>query len=134
MKKHFVKFYSPGTLVSEETSIEIGSWDVREAIELSKGIKERHGATPFAFDFITMDRGDDDLNAKEVDRSQRYFLGGKILTLDEIKRKNDPADSILISNMECNGWDRVIENNNSWKTVQPLRENDIVLEYEANSN
>jgi len=37
---------------------------------------------------------------------------------------------ILISNMENNGYDKIIVNTNSWKWTQPLRESDIVLQYE----
>jgi len=57
-----------------------------------------------------------------------FYLGGKILTLQDIKNRNNPNDSILISNMEINKWYCVVENNNSWKTIQPLREDDIILD------
>ena len=129
MKKHFVIFYSPGTFVSEESSKPIQSWDTKEAIKLAKDIKERHGAAPFGFQFTTRERKEDELDSKEIKRSNMYFLGGKIFTLEDIKQRNDPKDNILISNMECNGWDRVIENNNSWKITQPFEKDSVLLNY-----
>ena len=71
MKKHFVTFFSPGTFVSETTEKEIDSWDVEKAKELARSIKERHGATPYGFRFITRSRNDDELDSKVSDRSNK---------------------------------------------------------------
>lgn len=128
MEKHFVTFFSPGTFVHEETTKPIDSWDVETANDMAKGIKERHGATPFAFQFSTRARADDELDSRTVERSPTYYLGGTVLSLQDVKDRGDPKDRILISNMEGNGWDHVIENRNSWKIVQPLNKDDVVLE------
>jgi hypothetical protein len=127
MKRHFVQFFSPGTLVAERTTKPIDSWNTEKAVEMSKEIKERYNALPYGFCFITRERKPGELDSSEVKRSPMYYLGGKILTLEEIKARNDPKDKILISNMEGNGWNKVVENNNSWKWVQPLEKDDIVL-------
>lgn len=129
MKKHFVLFYSPGTFVSETTEKEIDSWDVEKAKKLARSIKERHNASPYGFCFITRERRDDELDSKVTKTSNTYFLGGKVLTLNDILAKDDPNDRILISNMKNNGWDRVIENTNSWKVTLPLKSDDIILEW-----
>jgi hypothetical protein len=129
MKKHFVIFFSPGAIVSEKTKKDIDCWDVGKAVQMARSIKERHGATPYGFQFTTRERMDNELDSKEVDRSGTYFLGGEVLTLEDIKKRNDPKDSILISNMEVNGWDRVIENNNSWKITQPMKTIDKVVSF-----
>ena len=129
MKKHFVMFYSPGTFVSEMTEKEIDSWDVEKAKELAHSIKERHNATPFGFRFITRSRNDDELDSKITEKSNMYYLGGKIRHLDFIILENNPDERILISNMKMNGWDRVVENTNSWKVTQPLEKDDVVLEW-----
>ena len=115
---------SPGTFLSEETSKKIGSWDVGEAIEMSKSIRERHGARPYGFYFSTRGREDDELDSKEIDSSPMYFLGGKVLTLKGVEDENKHENSILISNMKCNGWEKVIKVKN---IVQPLMEGDVVL-------
>lgn len=127
MKKHFVTFFSPGTFVAETTTKEIDLWDVERAMEMSGSVLERHNALPYGFQFTTRERGDNDFDSKEVARSGMYYLGGEVLTIDELKRRNDPDDRILISNMEANGWGRVVVNTNSWKWTQPLSDNDVVL-------
>jgi hypothetical protein len=129
MKKHFVVFNSPGTLVSEQTTREILSWDVEEAKKMARDIKERHGATPYGFHFITRARSDDELDSRVVGRSGTYFLGGTVKTLGEIKAECDPENNILISNMEINGWDRVIENNNSFRSTLPFTDEDTRLDW-----
>lgn len=129
MEKHFVHFLSPGTFVHEESKREIEAWDIDKAKELARGIKERHGATPFAFYFTTRTRDQDDFDSKETSRSSRYYLGGKIETIDDVRKRNDPSERILLSNMECNGWDRIIVNTNSWKITQPLDNDDVVLDF-----
>jgi hypothetical protein len=58
------------------------------------------------------------------------FHGGKIETLTDVKERNDPDERILLSNMECNKWDRIITNTNSWKVTQPLLAEDVVLDWE----
>ncbi len=130
MIKHFVTFLSPGTIVAEHTTKPIKSWHVVSAKRMAKRIKERHAATPYGFYFTTRDRGENDFDSKETDRSPMYYLGGEVLTLEEVKAKKDPKLSTLIRNMEGNGWERVITNNNSWQWTQPLRKEDIVLDYE----
>lgn len=127
MKKHFVIFCSPGTLTAETSEKSIKSWNVDDAIKMSLEITERHGATPYGFYFITRERKSKDLDSKVVKNSGMYYLGGKIETLEEIKAKNNPEDKILISNMECNGYKKIVTNYNSYKWTQPLFDGDIVL-------
>lgn len=127
MKKHFVKFFSPGTFVAEETTKPIESWDVDKAVEMSKDIKERYGAVPYGFCFVTRQRKDDELDSEEVARSGMYYLGGEVFTVEDIEQRNDPDEKILLSNMKGNGWDKIVVNTNSWKWTQPLNKNDQVL-------
>jgi len=130
MKADFVTFLSPGTFFHEDTTKPIESWDVERAKEMAREIKERHGATPFAFYFTTRARGENELDSSQVAKSCTYYLGGKIETLAEVEARNDPKESILRSNMRCNGWDRIITNTNSWKVTQPLNADDVVLDWE----
>lgn len=61
MQKHFVRFLSPGTFVAEETTLQIDSWDVEAAKRKAGSVTERYNATPYAFQFITRERGEDDV-------------------------------------------------------------------------
>ena len=128
MEKNFVKYLSPGSFVSEETIKPIDSWDVKTAIEMAREIKERHGATPYGFVFITKSRTDEELDSSITETSPMHYLGGKVYTLQEIKERKNRNDEILIRNMECNGWDCVIENNNSYKYTAIFKDNDILLD------
>lgn len=121
--RHYVIFYSPGTFFAETSIYRIGSLDVEKAISMSQSIRERHGATPYAFQFKTTG-----LKRIRSRYSPMYFLGGKIRTLKSIKRKNDPDERILTSNMECNGWNEVIENRNSYKITLPFEEDCVLIE------
>ncbi len=127
MLKHKVVFFSPGTFFAETTEKEIDSWDVDTAKQMARTIKERHGATPYGFRFETWERGQNDWEPKRTKVSGTYFLGGKILALEDIP--NTPENKILRSNMTLNNWDYVIENTNSWKIVLPYEKNDVLLEF-----
>lgn len=124
MQKHFVTFYSPGSFVSESTSKEIDAWSVDLAVRMAKDIKERHGATPYGFNFKT--RESDGWSPKTVKESGMYYLGGKLLRLIDIPDTKE--NSILRDNMRFNNYDYVIENTNSWKITLPFyKDKDTLL-------
>lgn len=129
MKKHFVEFFSPGTFVSERTRKEISSWSVELAVSMVGNISERHGATPYGFQFLTMESNG--WEPEEVSRSGMHWLGGKVFTLKNIEDRNNPEDYVLISNMKNNGFDRIIENNNSWKFTGFFGDDDVLLDYQV---
>lgn len=131
MEKHFVKFFSAGTFVAEQTVKEIDSWDVDKAIEMSKEITERYGAKPYGFRFFTKGRTESDLDSKVVAQSGTYFINGVVETLEDIKAKRNPNNRILISNMECNGWDKVVTTYNPYKWTQPFETNDTIVTVES---
>ena len=128
MKRHFVTFFSPGTLVSEQTTRDIESWDVPKAQEMAQGITERYDAVPYGFQFSTRTRNAEDLDSRVSKRSSMYYINCKVETLAEIEKRNDPKEKILLENMRCNGWDSVVVSTKGWKWTQPLQGNDVVLE------
>lgn len=142
VSKHFVEFYSPGTMFfdfyspgtmfSEVTEKPIDSWDVEKAKEMALGITERHGATPHSFRFTTRSRGTKDLDSKETKKSCLYHLGGKIYTLPQVESRNARDEEILRSNMRCNGIKSIVVNTNSWKSVLPFGDGDVMLDFKPN--
>lgn len=129
VQQHFVNFCSPGTFVSEVTSRPVDAWDVDAAKAAATEIIERHGARPYGFYFTTRGRGDGDLDSKEIAKSNFYYLGGRIETIDEVRARADPKERILLSNMEGNGIDRIIINDNSWRFTTGLRDDDVILDF-----
>ncbi len=129
MIQHFVTFYSPGTFCSETSTRPVTAWNTDEAVALVHDIKERHGATPFGFRFTTRERGEADLDSKETKSSAMYYLGGIVETLEQVKARAAPEDSILVSNMEINKYNRIITNTNSYKFTIALNDDDIVLDF-----
>jgi hypothetical protein len=129
MQQHYVTYLSPGTFVSEQTTNPIDAWDVEAAADAAHFIKERHGAVPYGFYFTTRARNDDELDAKEVARSSMYYLGGRIETREEVEARNDPKENILRANMRCNGVERIIVNDNSWRFITGLKSTDVVLDW-----
>jgi hypothetical protein len=131
MEQHFVTYYSPGTFVAETSIRKIDSWNVDEAMRVARSIGERYSATPYGFKFSTRSRGEDDLDSRVTKESPMYYLGGKVETLADVKARATEKDRILVSNMEGNGYRRIITNDNSWRWTQPLNDDDIVLDYEV---
>lgn len=127
MIRHFVTFYSPGTFFAEQTEKPIESWDVDTAKAMAEKITERHNAKPYGFRFSTRSRGPNDLDSKVTKTSGMHYLHGKIETLAEIKARRNPDDRILISNMEMNGWDRVITSTKGWRWSQPFTAEDVLV-------
>lgn len=128
MKKHFVVFLSPGTFCSEKTSKEIESWDIEKAKQMSKDIVERYGSHPFCFYFTTMSNDDDNWSPKQIDKSGRYYINGKVRTFEEVVKDNFHDEESLRLNMKYNEWDKVVTTFTPWKNVQPFEDGDQIVE------
>jgi hypothetical protein len=126
MTKHFVIFLSPGTFFSEQTEKPIDSWDVDKAVKLSRRITERYNAKPYGFQFTTRERGEGDLDSKETKRSGTYYLGGRVMTFEDVEREM-PDEKILMSNMKCNEYEKVVVSETPWRSIHPLEKGDVVL-------
>jgi hypothetical protein len=140
-RKDFVKFLSPGSFYNETTTKEIKSWDIKEAIKMASKISERLGAKHYGFRFSTSIISKDvpdgeggflEVLPKQVATSGTYFLGGYLETLDQVEKRADPKEDILLSNMHCNGWFVVCVNSNSYRSTTPFDENSTLLDKEGN--
>lgn len=98
---HYVRFWFPGAFCAEDSSRRVKARDPA-LVKPPKGC--------FAFDFFDRTEtraGKEVLVGPERNRSGHFFVGGKVMTLGEIKREF-PKESGLISNMERNNWGCVI--------------------------
>jgi hypothetical protein len=134
-EKHFVSFYSPGTMFAEQTSREIDAWSPALACKMAQEIVERHASKPYGFRFETRlvsDPIDDgrggklSVDSKKIAESGTYFITGEVIRLDDIPDTQE--NNILRSNMRCNDYPIVVENRNSWKSVQPFGEGDSIVD------
>jgi hypothetical protein len=123
-----VTFLSPGSLFPNETIREVATKDPQEIAKTAP-----NGAFCFVLqDWIekTTSVNGEDFQKTERDGngSARFYLGGTVYTLAQLKAKfgGDPDKRILLSNAEGNGWERTIQcRTGNW---QPLNEGDQVLE------
>lgn len=137
-RKHFVEYLSPGTFFSETSSFPIDSWSTVVAVAMASTVTERYNAKPYGFRFSTTEYTlavDDDGNQhfvqpKEIAKSGIYYVTGKIVRYDEYPENKE--NHILRSNMFGNNWPFMVENNNSWKCVQPFEPNDSVVDLNGN--
>lgn len=117
MTKHYVEFSFPGAFFSE--------YKVQEVTERNPElVKVPEGA--FAYRFFDQSEAIVDGETLVGDRKNfsplTYF--GTAYTLEEVKAQF-PECTTLISNMECNGWNRVVKTRRgNW---QPLEEGDTVI-------
>jgi len=125
MKKHFVKFFSPGAVVPETTKKEIDTWDVNKAVEMSKNIVERYNSRPFGFRFSTRSREENELDSIEIERSCFYYLGGQVKKVEEL---NPETHAVAIGNMKRNNIERVVITQTPWEAMHVLEKEDVVLD------
>jgi hypothetical protein len=108
--RHYVDFRSPGSFVAEESSRPIERLDTRAAVQMAKSVKERYGATPYAFRFRTMLEADPvtidgevfEVVPKQAARSGEHFIGADVVSYDQVP--DTERNNILRGNMRCNGY------------------------------
>ena len=119
MKVNYVEYNFPGLLCSENTTpVKVDTFNVEAA---------RSNMPKGAYGFTFFSREEQDSAGEILVGFKKYtgfyFIGRK-LTLDAVK-KEMPDKTILIKNMECNGYKAVVR----VKCGQcfPVGENDVVL-------
>ncbi len=101
MLKQYIEYFYPGSFVSESSAQEVA--DRTTPGELPKGA---YGYRFFARSEVTQDG--ETLRGQQKDHSPMTYFG-EVMTLDEVKALTPFSDyRILVSNMECNRWDRVV--------------------------
>ena len=100
-----ITFYYPGILFSENSSKEIGHRDPYR-------VKMPNNAFAFSFydkviQTAKLENGKEIEHVEKKNESERYYPGGQSLNLTQAKQATGD-NRILCSNMEANGYDRVI--------------------------
>lgn len=118
MLKHYVQFSYPGVIVNE---YEVKEVEKRDAALITVPA----GACAYRF----FDRTEIILNGEKLVGEPKNFSPltylGKAYTLKQVKAEF-PESKMLISNMECNGFKRVVRTRcGNW---QPLSEDDVVID------
>jgi hypothetical protein len=118
MLKHYVEEYYPGCIVAET---------------VEKEIKTREGyvSDPKCFGYRFYDRYEDEFEdngqtikrySENCNKSPNYYKG-TVKTIEQIAQEK--PGSILLRNMECNNWNRVLDT--QYGQCVPLRDEDIVI-------
>lgn len=105
---HYVRFYYPGIMFSETSIQEIKEND---DVQIPKSC--------FTYEFFDMD-----LTGTEINISGKHYIGD-VYTIEDIEKMQDPSLDILLSNMKCNNFPKVVKTNIG--NYQPLKEGDIVV-------
>lgn len=135
MRRHYVTFMSPGTLVAETSTVAVDSWDVAVAAKLAADIVERHGARPFGFRFTTRVERDpvEDgeggrlrVEPRTVGQSGLYYLGGEVRRYDDLVGRPDSSRT-LEANMRGNGWPLCIVVVNGYRSTHPFEPTDAIV-------
>lgn len=108
MKQDFIEILTSGSFFSESSIMAIDNWSIDLAVEQLRSRYAERLDKPYGFRFMTKERGPNDLDSKVSKRSGIYFFPGRVSTYDEVVARRDARDSILISIMSSNGFDRVI--------------------------
>ena len=120
MLKTYVEYLYPGIIVSEGDSKKIEKRDV----ELAKNEMPNNS---FGFKFkerTEVETTDGEILFGNFKNESGWYYIGEEYSLDRV-RKEKPNQRILISNMECNHWNRMVMT--KFGQSFPLNENDVVL-------
>lgn len=120
MLKHYVEFSYPESFVSEDV--------IREVAERNPALIT---LPKYAYAYRFFDRTEIIVDGEKLVGEPKNFSPltylGKVYTLEQVKAEF-PKAKVLISNIECNGWERVIKTR--WGIWIPLWEDGTVIDCE----
>ena len=117
--KHYLETYYPGFLVSDTSVEEVDHRDPKR-VELD----DRAYAFRFFDRTVTTTPDGEALMGKPKNHSGLIFPEGRVMTPEDVER-DMPGEKILISNMRCNGYKRVVHT--KFGQTFPLNDEDVVL-------
>jgi len=120
---HYIRRYYPGLMVSNNSAEEVSSRDPHQ-------IQPKRNMYGFMFfdkvEVTTEANGESVVTlSKQMNESPTYYHGGRVLSQSDVAKMGSRYN-ILLSNMQCNEWDRVIQIRAG--SCFPLRDGDVVLD------
>src|SRR5688572_7901851 len=101
MLQHYIEIFYPGSFVAESSTAKVDSRTYPKTLP--------KGAYAFRFyDREEIEKDGEILKGNAKNYSVTYFPGAVAMDVDEVKAKV-PDSRILVSNMEGNGWKKVIK-------------------------
>lgn len=123
--KKYVRFFSPGSFCEDDWVIEVDpSTRPQDVIWPERA----HAFTMYTINTIVRDGTEYHSGQIPVspDNPRYYHPDSKIVTLEELEKRADPADKTLIWNMRTNKWPDVIYTRwGNWP--QPYEPNKVVV-------
>jgi hypothetical protein len=132
MLKHYVDFYqSTGMPQPERTRKPIPRWDTELAMEMARELAgDDLKSFPYGFRFLTKKLSKGNLKGKVTESSGMYYIGGRIVTHEEISTRDDPKDVLLSKNMRLMGVSKIVEVDNAGGRVRvPHDERDQMIQF-----
>lgn len=126
IRKTYIEFVYPGIFFNESSTKQVQSRDTTR-VEVPDGA--------FGFRFFDILEATVKANGKavkltsaRVNESPMHYYGGRIYTRAEVVREV-PNNRKLLSNMDGNGWDKVIKTRTG--NFQPFEKTDVFIEATA---
>lgn len=135
IKEYLILIHVPRVFLKrEEEFIPVKELSIQKGKEICSEFEKKHKLIPMSFQFITEIYNGSVITEYSDDTifSGHYYLGGRVYTLEELEKINDPKYEILIRNMKLpifiEKTNKVIINTDTWKWSMPFYKGDIVLD------
>lgn len=121
----YVEYLTPGSFFPEPYVREVESRDVDAAVAAAP--PNAYGMAFFSVieTEVEADGKVEVLRSNRIHLSERFYLGGQVYTLAEVRALDLPG--ALVSNMECNGWPTVIKcRPGNWQPFEPEKGDTLI--------
>lgn len=117
----YAEFFYPGSFVAETSEVQVPDRGI--PADVPRGA---YGVRFFDRVVVTTTAGDREVETRSerLDISGVSYFDARVMTLADVEREM-PGERILLDNMRCNRWDRVVRTNRGW--MQPFRDGDSVV-------
>lgn len=119
-------FSIPYIRMQNEVRETVRSSNIDEAREIACRLAEEFGVAPVSFVFAIISTRDDRETREAY--SRRYFFGGHVRSMEDVRLEKKPTERILIERMRREGFDRVLTIKGAVTMNFLINDDDDVLE------